>query len=127
MGVIRLKPGTVRLIRAKRIAKGDPLALAELTGVVAAKQTPTILALCHQLRLDSVRVTAKVRKDGIEVSAVVSATERTGVEMEALTAVTVGLLNVWDVVKQYEKDEKGQYPETRIEGIKVVRKVKNRA
>ena len=104
--------------------KGDPLALARLTGVLAAKQTPSMVVLCHQLRLDSARVDARLVGDGVEVTATVSAHERTGVEMEALTAVTVALLNVWDVVKQYEKDTNGQYPTTRIVGIRVEKKEK---
>ena len=64
-------------------------------------------------------------EDGVEVRAYVVATEKTGVEMEALTAVATALLNIWDVVKQYEKDENGQYPETTITDIKVLRKVKH--
>ena len=123
-GRIRLKPATVRRIRAGKVEKGDPLSLARLTGIQAAKGTPSIVALCHQLRLDSVVVDAKLLRDGVEVSARVSAHERTGVEMEALTAVSVALLNVWDVTKQYEKDSDGQYPSTRIQGVKVVSKVK---
>jgi len=123
-GIIKLKPTTLQKVRRGRVEKGDPLALARLAGVQAAKRTSEIVALCHPLRLDSTVVEAKVVRGGIEVMARVSAHERTGVEMEALTAVSVALLNVWDVVKQYEKDKKGQYPETRIEGIRVVRKVK---
>lgn len=124
VGTIRLKRETLRRIRAGGVEKGDPVALARLTGVLAAKQTPTLLALCHQLRLDNAEVTARVTRGGVEVSASVTAHERTGVEMEALTAVAVALLNVWDAVKQYEKDEGGQYPDTEIVGIRVTRKVK---
>jgi cyclic pyranopterin phosphate synthase len=108
------------------VEKGDPLSLARLTGVMAAKRTPDILALCHPLRLDAVQLTAEATKRGIRVTATVVAKERTGVEMEALTAVSVAILNIWDVVKKYEKDANGQYPGTRIEGIRVTSKVKRR-
>ncbi len=125
-GVIRLKPATLARVRRGKIEKGDPMSLARLTGVQAAKRTPDIIALCHQLRLDSTEVQAKFVQGGVRVTATVSAQERTGVEMEALTAVAVALLNIWDVTKQYEKDSKGQYPGTRIEGIRVIRKVKRK-
>jgi cyclic pyranopterin phosphate synthase len=126
-GFIRLRPQTVKLISRGEVEKGDPLSLARLTGVLAAKQTPVVVVLCHPLRLDSTRMEAKLTKDGVEVTAEVTAHERTGVEMEALTAVSVALLNVWDVVKQYEKDERGQYPGTRIEYVRVIKKVKKPA
>ena len=125
-GVIKLKPATLALIRKGRIQKGDPMALARLTGVQAAKRTPDIIALCHPLRLDATEVQAKFVRGGIEVTASVTAQERTGVEMEALTAVAVALLNIWDVTKQYEKDANGQYPGTRMEAIRVIRKVKRK-
>jgi cyclic pyranopterin phosphate synthase len=123
-GTILLSASTVERIRSGRVEKGDPLALARLSGIQAAKKTPEIVLLCHQLRLDGVELTPTVTREGVEVTASVRAHERTGVEMEALASVTVALLNIWDTVKQYEKDEKGEYPATRIEGIRVTRKVK---
>lgn len=126
VGLIRLRRETLKRIREGGIEKGDPIALARLTGVLAAKQTPNLVALCHPLRLDAVVVSARLAGRGVEVSATVRAHERTGVEMEALTAVAAALLNVWDVVKQYEKDEKGEYPSTAIENLHVTRKVKER-
>jgi cyclic pyranopterin phosphate synthase len=125
-GVIRLKPSTLRTIKRGEVEKGDPMALARLTGVVAAKRTSDMLALCHPLRLDATQVRVDAIKDGIRVTATVIAKERTGVEMEALTAVSIALLNIWDVTKQYEKDAGGQYPSTRIEGIRVTSKVKRK-
>ncbi len=123
-GKIKLKPATLAIVKRGRVQKGDPLSLARLTGVLGAKKTPEMIALCHPLRLDSTEVKAELVRGGIEVTATVTAHERTGVEMEALTAVAVALLNVWDVVKQYEKDRMGQYPSTRIERIMVTSKVK---
>ena len=123
-GRIRLKSSTIRLIRGGKLEKGDPLSLANLTGILAAKQTPSLLPLCHPLKIEKTEVRTKVGDESVEVSVTVSAREKTGVEMEALTAVAVALLNVWDAAKSYEKDEKGQYPTTAIESIRVVKKVK---
>lgn len=124
-GRIRLSPATVQRIKKGRVEKGDPIALARLAGVSAAKKTPEMVLLCHQLRLESVEIIPRLTDRGVEVEATVSAHERTGVEMEALVAVTLALLNVWDAVKQYEKDPRGQYPSTVMEGIRVVSKVKS--
>ena len=124
-GAIRLKPETVKLIKAGKIAKGDPLYTAKIAGVLAAKKTSELVPLCHPLPL--LNVTVKVEVAGettVEVSATVKAKAQTGVEMEALTAVSAGLLTVWDMVKQYEKDADGQYPSTAIQNIHVVKKVK---
>lgn len=123
-GRILLKRKTVKLIREGRIEKGEPLSLAKITGIMAAKMTPQLVVLCHPLKIESTKVEATLEPNGIEVIATVTATEKTGVEMEALTAVVVALLNIWDVVKPYEKDANGQYPATRINGVRVVRKAK---
>jgi cyclic pyranopterin phosphate synthase len=124
-GKIRLKPETVNLIREGRIAKGNPLYTAKIAGVLAAKKTSELIPLCHPLPLTSVEVETKIaEKTAVEVTATVKTKAQTGVEMEALTAASVGLLTVWDMVKQYEKDAAGQYPNTAIEKIHVVRKLK---
>lgn len=126
-GFIRLRRETIEKIVKGEVEKGDPLQVARLAGIQSAKLTPILLPLCHPLRLDHVEVNPRIREDGVEVVATVEAVERTGVEMEALTAVTVALLNVWDVVKKYEKDPRGQYPETAIEDIRVIEKIKGDA
>ena len=124
-GKIRLKSETLKLIREEKIAKGDPLYTAKIAGVFAAKKTAELVPLCHPLPLNSVEVEAKILdKTNVEVSATVKAKAKTGVEIEALIAVSVGLLTVWDMVKQYEKDAAGQYPNTEIENVYVVRKLK---
>ena len=123
-GRIRLKPSTIELVRKGKLEKGDPVALAGTAAVIAAKQTPAIVALCHPLRIEETSPTVRIGDDWIEVSVKVAAHEKTGVEMEALTAVSVALLNIWDVVKTHEKDSAGQYPSTEIGPIRVVRKVK---
>ena len=124
-GTIKLKPETINLIKTQKIAKGDPLYTAKIAGVLAAKRTSNLIPLCHPLPLTNVQVDVKVLDEGrVEVSATVKAKAQTGVEMEALTAVSIGLLTVWDMTKQYEKDAYGQYPSTRIDDIHVVRKFK---
>jgi cyclic pyranopterin phosphate synthase len=124
-GTIRLKAETIILIQTGKIAKGDPLYTAKIAGVLAAKKTSSLIPLCHPLPLTSVQVDVKVLDKGtVEVSATVKAKAQTGVEMEALAAVSMGLLTVWDMTKQYEKDAAGQYPSTAIENIHVVRKFK---
>jgi len=124
-GTIKLKAETINLIRTGKIAKGDPLYTAKIAGVLAAKKTSSLIPLCHPLPLTNVQVDVKVLDEGaVEVSATVKTKAQTGVEMEALTAVSMGLLTVWDMTKQYEKDAAGQYPSTAIENIHVVRKFK---
>ncbi len=124
-GVIKLKAETIRLVREGKIAKGDPLYAARIAGILAAKKTSELVPLCHPLPLTNVEVDAKVLDEStVEVTAVVKTRAQTGVEMEALTAVSVALLTVWDMTKQYEKDAEGQYPSTAIEGIHVVKKLK---
>jgi cyclic pyranopterin monophosphate synthase len=125
LGTIKLKPETIGLIKTGKIAKGDPLYTAKIAGVLAAKKTSSLIPLCHPLPLTNVQVDVKVVGEGsVEVSATVKAKAQTGVEMEALAAVSMGLLTVWDMTKQYEKDAAGQYPSTAIENIHVVRKFK---
>jgi len=124
-GTIKLKPETIRLINEGKIAKGDPLYTAKIAGILAAKETSTLIPLCHPLPLTNVEVEIKVLdKSTVQVMSTVKTKAQTGVEMEALVATAVSLLTIWDMVKQYEKDAAGQYPSTVIENIRVVKKVK---
>jgi cyclic pyranopterin phosphate synthase len=124
-GTIKLRSETINLIENGKIAKGDPLYIAKIAGVLAAKRTSDLIPLCHPLPLTNVEVDVKVSdKSTIVATATVKTKAQTGVEMEALTAVSVALLTVWDMTKQYEKDPAGQYPSTAIENIHVVRKFK---
>ena len=111
-GRIRLKPSTITLIKEGKIEKGNPLAAAEIAAVLAAKNTSQLIPFCHSIPLTSVQTKAKINDDGIQVEALVRTKASTGVEMEALSAATAYLLTVWDIVKKYEKDAQGQYPET---------------
>lgn len=125
IGTIKLKPQTVNMIREGKIAKGDPLYTAKIAGILAAKKTSDLIPLCHPLPLTNVEVNPKIANDTtVEISATVKTKAQTGVEMESLAAVSMALLTVWDMTKQYEKDAGGQYPTTVIENIHVVKKFK---
>jgi cyclic pyranopterin monophosphate synthase len=124
-GTIKLKSETIELIQTNKIAKGDPLYTAKIAGVLAAKKTSDLIPLCHPLPLTNVEVMVRIsNKTNVEATATVKTKAQTGVEMEALTAVSAALLTVWDMTKQYEKDTAGQYPSTVIENIFVVKKFK---
>lgn len=124
VGKILLSPNTMAEIKAGRIKKGDPLQVAEVAAMNAAKQTHLLIPHCHQISLDTVGVDFQLSEDAVEARCLVRAQARTGVEMEALVGVSTALNTVWDMVKYLEKDEGGQYPNTRITDIRVVRKEK---
>jgi cyclic pyranopterin phosphate synthase len=123
-GTIKLKPETIQLIREGKIEKGDPFEVAKVAGILAAKNTSTLIPLCHPLPLTGVEIKLKTVGDSkVEAEATVKTRAQTGVEMEALAAAATALLTVWDMTKQYEKDEDGQYPSTGIQDLHVVNKV----
>ncbi|MEM0025680.1 MAG: cyclic pyranopterin monophosphate synthase MoaC [Zestosphaera sp.] len=123
-GFIKLKKETVRLIREGLIEKGDVLAVSSVAALLAVKKTPELLPLTHNIPITHVSTSYEVLDDGVKVTVAVRTTAKTGAEMEALAGVTLALLNIWDMVKKYEKDEGGQYPETMISNVRVVRKTK---
>jgi cyclic pyranopterin phosphate synthase len=124
-GTIKLKAQTIALVEAGKIAKGDPLYTAKIAGIMAAKKTSELIPLCHPLPLTNVEVNVQIAdKETVSATATVKTKAQTGVEMEALTAVSSALLTVWDMTKQYEKDAAGQYPSTAITDIHVVKKFK---
>lgn len=102
-GRVLVSPTVVDLLRGEGVPKGDALAVARLAGIMGAKQTPALIPLCHPLALSSVKVDLVVADDAVEVTATVGTTDRTGVEMEALTAVSVAALTVVDMVKAVDK------------------------
>uniref|UniRef100_A0A7C4BDG3 Cyclic pyranopterin monophosphate synthase MoaC n=1 Tax=Ignisphaera aggregans TaxID=334771 RepID=A0A7C4BDG3_9CREN len=124
MGCIRLRRETIERIRGGGVEKGDVVTATSVVAIASAKLTHVLLPFCHPIKIDYVEPRVTVEDDGVCVEVLVRARERTGVEMEALTAVAIALLNVWDMVKKYEKDEKGLYPYTEITSIRVVEKVK---
>jgi len=102
-GSIAMSREALRLVRAGAVKKGDPLQTARLAGILAAKQTSALIPLCHPLPLSSVQVDLTPTRRGYEIEARVRTTARTGVEMEALTAVAVAALTIYDMVKAVDK------------------------
>jgi len=123
-GFIKLRPQTLKRIREGEVEKGDVFSTTNIAAIMAAKKTPELLPLCHPIPLTNVSVHIDVEDEGVRVRTLVKAVGKTGVEMEALVATVVALLNIWDMVKKYEKDENGQYPHTEITNIKVRGKIK---
>ena len=102
-GRVLVSPRVVELLRGDGVPKGDALAVARIAGILGAKQTPTLVPLCHPLAISGVTVDLTVADDAVEIEATVRTTDRTGVEMEALTAVSVAALTVVDMVKAVDK------------------------
>jgi cyclic pyranopterin phosphate synthase len=103
-GAITMSPAALKLIRSGNVAKGDPLQAAKLAGILAAKQTSSLIPLCHPLPLTHVSVDLTPSKNGYAIEARVRTTAQTGVEMEALTAVSVAALTIYDMVKAVDKE-----------------------
>lgn len=116
-GFIRLNPETVKLIKENQMKKGDVLTVSEIAGIQAAKQTPSLIPLCHTLMLTKVDVKAVLAENGVKVDSLVKCVGQTGVEMEALTAVSVALLTVYDMCKAVDKSME-------ISEIKLIEKTK---
>jgi cyclic pyranopterin phosphate synthase len=116
-GYISLQTGTQKLIKDNLMKKGDVLTIAEIAGVQAAKQTSQLIPLCHPLLLDKIKVVAQMDDQGIYVKSEVRCVGRTGVEMEALTAVNVALLTVYDMCKAVDKTME-------MHGIRLLEKTK---
>lgn len=123
-GVIELQPSTVEAIRANDVAKGNVVSTARVGAIQAAKHTWETIPMCHQIPITNVDTDFTVGDTRIELQVAVETLGKTGCEMEALQGVTTGLLVVWDMVKSMEKTDDGQYPQTRIEGIRVTSKEK---
>jgi cyclic pyranopterin monophosphate synthase len=102
-GVVRMAPETIGLLRNAALPKGDVLNTARIAGVMAAKKTPELIPLCHGLNLTSVDVQFEVGQDRVSITATTRASDRTGVEMEALTAVSVAALTIYDMCKAVDK------------------------
>ncbi len=102
-GRVHVSPAVIALLRGAGVPKGDTLAVARLAGIMGAKQTPSLIPLCHPLALSAVSVDLVVTDGSVDITAAVRTTDRTGVEMEALTAVSIAALTVVDMVKAVDK------------------------
>jgi cyclic pyranopterin monophosphate synthase len=114
-GSLRTSGEVIELIASGGLPKGDALATARVAGILAAKRTSDLIPLCHQLALTGVDVEFRVGETDVEITATVHSTDRTGVEMEALTAVSVAALTLYDMIKAVD-------PAARIDDIRVLRK-----
>ena len=123
-GKIYLQNFTIDKIKREEIKKGNVLTTAQIAAITAVKSTHHLIPLCHSLKITGIDVDFQVEENFIEAEVKVMCEGKTGVEMEALTGASVALLTIWDMVKSVEKDENGQYPETKISEIVVSEKIK---
>jgi cyclic pyranopterin phosphate synthase len=119
-GKILMRQETLRLLREGLLKKGDAFAVARVAGIAAAKRTADLIPLCHNIRIDQVSVDLALQEDGVRIEAAAICTESTGIEMEALTAVAVAALTLYDMCKAVDK-------EMRIVDIHLVEKTKGGA
>lgn len=123
-GKIYLRPATLQAIDAGTSVKGNVLGTARIAAIMAAKETSSVIPMCHPLPIGGVDIDFSRGEGYVSVKATVKTYGKTGIEMEALHAASVALLTIWDMVKSAEKDEHGQYPFTRIADICVTEKKK---
>ena len=124
-GKISLKKETIERIKNKDVKKGDVFTIAKIAAINAVKKVPDLIPLCHPIPINNVDIAFNHENDNIiRVTCTVKSISKTGVEMEALMGVNIALLNIWDVVKMYEKNSDGQYPLTVITEVKVDEKIK---
>ncbi len=123
-GLIKLNGSTIESIRSGKTKKGDALTTARIAAIMAVKDTPRIIPMCHQIPIAGIDVSFDLNPETIRVTVNVVSVGKTGVEMEALTGVSAALLNIWDMVKYLEKDGTGNYPSTEIREIRVLEKRK---
>jgi len=102
-GRIDLAPATVRLVRDNALEKGDVLAAARIAGIMAAKRAAELIPLCHNIEIENVAVELSLVADGVEIEATAACTDKTGIEMEALMAVSIAALTIYDMCKAVDK------------------------
>ena len=123
-GEIKLRKGTIEAIKKGSVKKGDVFSTAQTAAILAVKNTPNLIPLCHPVPINAVDVSFDVEEGTIACECEVVARYSTGMEMESLVGVSVALLTIWDMVKYLEKDDMGQYPTTQIGNIRVISKQK---
>lgn len=123
-GEILLSDSTIERIKNGTVEKGNVLSTARTAAILGVKRTPELIPMCHQIPITGMDVNFTFEKNLLVANVEVRSLGRTGVEMEALTGVSVALLTVWDMVKSIEKDNTGNYPHTSIRNIRVLEKVK---
>jgi len=123
-GLLHLKSETKQAIIDKTVKKGDVLEASTIAAIQAVKETPRIIPHCHPIPLEGCKVDWEWEGTSLRCTVHVSAHYKTGIEMEALTGVSAGLLCVLDMIKSYEKDDEGQYPDASITDLKILEKRK---
>lgn len=123
-GILRLNEKSIGAIRDKSVKKGDVIEASTVAAIQAVKETPRIIPHCHPIPLQACDVNWNIENELLRCTVTVKATYKTGIEMEAITGVCAGLLCALDMVKSFEKDEQGLYPETSIDEVKIIDKVK---
>ena len=123
-GLLHLQEGTKKAIVEKMVTKGDVLEASTIAAIQAVKDTPRIIPHCHPIPLEGCKVDWTWEGTSLRCTVHVSAHYKTGIEMEALTGVSAGLLCVLDMIKSFEKDEHGQYPHASMSDIRVLEKIK---
>ena len=119
-GILRLNEKSIDAIRNKSVKKGDVIEASTVAAIQAVKETPRIIPHCHPIPLQACDVNWNIENDLLRCTVTVKATYKTGIEMEAITGVCAGLLCALDMVKSFEKDEQGLYPETTIDEVKII-------
>lgn len=119
-GRITMAAAALQAVRDQAVAKGDVLAVARIAGIMAAKRTAELIPLCHPLPIDAVALDLAIEADGIRATATVATTHGTGVEMEAMTAVSVALLTIYDMVKAMDRG-------MALSGVRLLRKAGGRS
>ena len=114
-GKIALAPATLKLIADGMLKKGDCLAAARIAGISAAKKTADLIPLCHNIEIENVAIDLHIGEDGIDIESTTACTGKTGIEMEALTAVSVAALTIYDMCKAIDRG-------MRIQGVELLRK-----
>ena len=116
-GTVRMQTATLDLIKKSKMAKGDVLAVAQLAGIMAAKQTPNLIPLCHPILIDDIKIEFNMdeKNSAVEITTTVESVGKTGVEMEALTATAVAALTIYDMCKAVDRGMK-------IENIRLIKK-----
>lgn len=123
-GLLHLQEASKRAIVDKTVKKGDVLEASTIAAIQAVKETPRIIPHCHPIPLEGCKVDWAWEGTSLRCTVHVSAHYKTGIEMEAITGASAGLLCVLDMIKSYEKDEQGQYPTTLISDLKIIEKRK---
>ena len=124
-GQLKLSPHSIDAINANQVKKGNVIEASTIAAIQAVKETPRIIPHCHPIPLEGCDVEWEISDNTLHCTVTVTANYKTGIEMEAITGVCAGLLCALDMVKSYEKDNDGQYPDSEISPVKIISKYKS--